>query len=66
MAIDGEVRATLTDEQWQYVKQLVGMSNNLNQLAGTAQKEGTLNAVLHFELYRNRIDELLNLIHHAK
>lgn len=66
MAIDGEVRAALTDEQWQYVKQLVSMSNSLNQLVGIGQQKGTLDAFLHFELYRDRIDKLLNLIHHAK
>lgn len=59
MAIHGEVKARFSEEQWQCVRDLVKMSNDLNRLARTANQEGMLKAIMHFETYRNRIDEIL-------
>jgi Bacterial mobilisation protein (MobC) len=66
MAIYGELRARFTDEERQFVRQLIGMSGNLNQLTKAAHKEGLLQAILYFEGYRDRIDELLNHLQHDK
>lgn len=57
MAINGEIKR-------RFVSQLIGMSNNLNQLAKRCHEEGALTAVRHFEKYRNQIDELLNQLRH--
>ena len=60
MALNGEVKVTKIDEEErQFVRQLIGMSNNLNQLAKRCYQEGALTAILHFEKYRKALDELL-------
>lgn len=59
MAINGEVKNRLTDEERGFIRQLIGMSNNLNQVAKACHEEGTLNALRYFEGYRNQVDELL-------
>jgi hypothetical protein len=59
MAINGKVTARLNDEERQFVRELVGIANNLNQLTKKGHQEGILTAVLLFEKYRNVIDELL-------
>jgi hypothetical protein len=60
MAIEGQVFARLTPEERNFIRQLVGMANNLNQLAKAANGEGTLTAMFYFEKYVKEIDELLN------
>ncbi len=59
MALNGKVTAKINEEERQFVRQLIGISNNLNQLTKKAHEEGLLTAVLHFEKYRNMIDEIL-------
>jgi hypothetical protein len=59
MAINGQVKNRLTDEERGFVRQLIGMSNNLNQVARTCHEEGALTALRYFERYRNEIDVLL-------
>ncbi|MDQ2719449.1 MAG: MobC family plasmid mobilization relaxosome protein [Bacteroidota bacterium] len=59
MAIHGKVSARLSEEEGQFVRELVGISNNLNQLAKKANAGQFLSAILEFEKYRNIIDELL-------
>ena len=59
MAINGKVTARLNEEERQFVRELVGMANNLNQLTKKGHQEGLLTAILMFERYRNMIDELL-------
>jgi hypothetical protein len=66
IAIHGEVRAKFNKEQWQMLRQLVAVSNDLHQLSGIARQEGTLKAVLHFEAYRDRVDELLNRLKYVQ
>jgi hypothetical protein len=58
-AINGKAQPLLDEEERQFVRQLVGMANNLNQLTKKGHQEGLLTAVLMFEKYRNLIDELL-------
>jgi len=66
MAICGEVKARFTEEERHFVRGLIGLSNNLNQLVKLGHQEGLLNATLHFEKYRDQIDELLNRLRHGK
>jgi len=59
MAINGKVQSPLNEEERQFVRQLVGMANNLNQLTKKGHQEGFLTAVFMFENYKKFIDELL-------
>ena len=59
MAINGKIKPLLDEEERQFVRQLVGIANNLNQLTKKGHQEGCLTAVLMFEKYKNSIDELL-------
>ena len=59
MALQGQVIAKMNDEERQFVRDLVGMSNNINQLAKKAHQEGLLKALLLFETYRDQLDLLL-------
>ncbi|MDQ6755313.1 MAG: plasmid mobilization relaxosome protein MobC [Bacteroidota bacterium] len=59
MAINGKLTARLKEEERHFVRELVGMANNLNQLTKKGHQEGLLTSVLMFEKYRNMIDELL-------
>jgi len=65
IAISGQVLKRLNDEERQFVRQLIGMSNNLNQLTKNSYKEGMLKTMLHFEKYRNEFDMLLKKINHG-
>jgi hypothetical protein len=62
MALQGQVIAKMNDEERQFVRDLVGMSNNINQLAKKAHQEGLLKALLLFETYRDQLDLLLQRI----
>ncbi len=59
MALQGKIMARLNEEERQFVRQLIGMANNLNQLAKKGHEEGFLRAVMLFEEYKGMIDELL-------
>jgi len=59
MAINGKITARLNEEERQFVRELVGIANNINQLTKKGHQEGLLTAVLHFEKYRKIIDNLL-------
>ena len=59
MAINGTVKARLNEEERHFVRQLIGMANNLNQVAKSCHEEGVLKAILYFENYRTQLDELL-------
>ena len=59
MALNGSVITRTSEEERHFIRQLIGISNNLNQLAKKAHQEGLLTAIMHFEKYRNIIDELL-------
>lgn len=60
------VKTRLSDEERQLVRQLIGMANNLNQIAKTAHREGMFKAMLYFEEYRNVFDDLLNKLRYGK
>lgn len=59
IALNGHVNTRMDEEERQFVRHLIGMSNNLNQLAKRCHQEGALTAILHFEKYRKLLDELL-------
>ena len=59
MALHGQVTGKMSEEDRQFVRQFVGVSNNLNQLTKKAHQEGLLTAVMLFEKYRNQFDEFL-------
>ena len=59
MAIHGNVKTRLNEEERDFVRQLVGMANNLNQVAKSCHEQGALKAMLYFENYRCQVDELL-------
>lgn len=58
-AIHSKIIPRLTEEQIQFVRQLVGMSTNLNQVAKVCHREGLFEAMQYFENYRNLIDGAL-------
>ncbi|MGI8634798.1 MAG: plasmid mobilization relaxosome protein MobC [Segetibacter sp.] len=49
----------ITEEELYFVRQLVGMSNNINQVAKTCNRDGLFEAMQYFENYRNLIDNIL-------
>ncbi len=59
MAINGRVMQRLNEEERQFVRQLVGVSNNLNQLTKKAHQTGIQSIQLNLEAYTNTINELL-------
>src|SRR5690349_16201101 len=59
VAINEPIRNRLTDEERKITSHLVGMSNNLNQIAKACHDEGVLKAMTYFQNYRNQIDELV-------
>ena len=59
MAVEGKIISRLNDEERLFVRQLIGMANNLNQLTKKGHQEGLLTAVMMFEKYKKLIDELL-------
>jgi hypothetical protein len=59
VAIHATVKARLTEEDSHFVRQLVGLANNINQLTKAAHQEGFLSVLRHFESYRRQIDALL-------
>ncbi len=59
MAIKSIVMHRLNDEERQFVKQLVGISNNLNQLTKKAHQAGIHSVQINLEAYTNTINELL-------
>ncbi|WP_018614912.1 plasmid mobilization protein [Segetibacter koreensis] len=65
IAINEVVMTRLSEEERQFVRQLVGMSNNLNQLAKNSHKEGMLKTMVYFENYRSQLDVLLQKLNHG-
>ena len=49
----------LSEEEVQHVRDLIGMSNNVNQLAKIAHREGLYEATRYFEQYRKQFEEIL-------
>jgi len=66
MVINGKVNSRLSNEEREYVRQLIGMASNLNQVVKIAHKEGGLSALIMWEKYRNEIDEVLKKFQNDK
>ncbi len=58
-AIQSKIIPRLIKEQLHFVRQLVGMSSNLNQVAKVCHRKGLFEAMQYFENYRNHIDTVL-------
>lgn len=65
VAINTEIKPRLSDEDRHIARKLAGISNNINQLAKTAHKEGLLSAFQYFEIFKTAIDDFLNRFCHA-
>jgi hypothetical protein len=59
MSIKGQVMQRLNEEERQFVRQLVGISNNLNQLTKKAHQAGIHSMQINLKAYTNIINELL-------
>jgi len=59
ITINGQVMARLTKEEGHFVRQLVGMSGNINQLTKACRQQGLLQAMLYFEHFRDQLDVIL-------
>jgi hypothetical protein len=59
VSLETKIIPRLTEEERQFTRQLIGMANNINQLAKACHQEGLLSAMLEFERYRTGIDNLL-------
>jgi hypothetical protein len=58
-AIEAHVQIRLTEEERMFVRQLIGFSNNLNQIAKACHEQGVLRAMAYFDGLRIQIDQLL-------
>jgi len=65
-AINAEVITRLNEEERHFVRQLIGMSTNLNQLAKNSHSEGMLKTMFYFETFRNHIDLILKKLNHGQ
>jgi hypothetical protein len=59
VSIHGKIISQLSEEERNYVRQLTGMANNLNQLTKKAHQEGLFTVVSLVEKYKNLVDEIL-------
>jgi hypothetical protein len=66
MAVNGYVKIRWTEEDVSLLKQLVGLSNDLHQMAGIAEREGVLSALLFFGKYRDKIDLIIKQLKNDK
>ena len=58
-AIHADVKPRLTDEERDILRRLIGMDNNINQVAKCCHQEGVLRALALFEHYRAIFDQIL-------
>jgi hypothetical protein len=58
-AIYSTIKSRLTEEERQIVKVLVGMSNNLNQIAKACHQQNMLSALYQFQAELKQLDAIL-------
>jgi len=58
LSIHAKVNARLSAEEQSWIRQLIGMANNLNQLAKACHQQGIAQALIAFESYRTELDQL--------
>ena len=59
-AVEAKITTRMTEEEKSFVRQLIGFSNNINQIAKACHEEGVLRAMAYFDQVRDRIDHILN------
>lgn len=59
-SLQQQIQITLDSEERQFVRQLIGMANNLNQLVKKAHQQDLLELMLELNYYKNAIDNLLH------
>jgi len=59
MALTGNIIPRMNEEERQYFRQLINMSNNLNQLTKKANQDGVNAIRTDLESYKNQINDLL-------
>src|ERR1700732_1396945 len=57
LAIYAVINPRLTEEERHFVRQLIGMANNLNQLAKSCHQEGALKAMRYFRNFLEQRSE---------
>ena len=65
-AIYATVKARLTQEERLVVKALVGMANNINQIAKACHRENVLQAMFYFQHTIKQLDEILKKLKNDK
>jgi hypothetical protein len=65
-AITAKVSARLTEEERHIIRQLIGMANNLNQMAKVANREGMRSIRLLLESCLQQVHGLLNKLQHGE
>ena len=65
-AITVKVTARLTEEERNIIRQLIGMANNLNQMAKVANREGMGSIRLLLESCLQQVHCLLNKLQHGE
>nr|WP_315819364.1 plasmid mobilization relaxosome protein MobC [Paraflavitalea speifideiaquila] len=60
------IKARLTPEERDFIRKLVGMANNLNQLVKEFKQAGIFKTAAHIETLREQVDELLKLLRNDK
>ena len=65
-AITVKVTARLTEEERHIIRQLIGMANNLNQMAKVANREGMGSIRLLLESCLQQVHGLLNKLQHGE
>jgi hypothetical protein len=58
-AIYPTIKPRLTEEEQRFVRQLVGMTNNMNQMAKACHREGLFESMIFFENYRQKLNEII-------
>ena|SRR5579872_2582206 len=58
-AFQSVIRTRLTSEERQFVRQLVGMANNINQITKRSHQEHDLRTAVAFQQIRRGLDEIL-------
>jgi hypothetical protein len=66
LAIYGKVKARWTAEEREIFKRMVSISNDLHQLVAVARQEGASSVLLHFERYRQLIDDVIKRLSDVK
>ena len=65
-AIAAKITGRLTEEERHIIRQLIGMANNLNQMAKVANREGMVSIRLLLQSCLQLIHDLLNKLQHGE